>query len=122
MASSHFLRSLFKRGLSLSFKPDIFNTDQGCQFTSEFTCVLKRNDIRISMDGKDRWVDNVFVERLWRTVKYVEVYLRAYDSIADARRSLGRYFDFYNTERRHQSIGNQTPDDVHFQLAAKLAA
>lgn len=104
-------------------KPDIFNTDQGCQFTSEeFTCVLKRNDIRISMDGKGRWVDNVFVERLWRTVKYEEVYLRAYDSIADARRSLGRYFDFYNTERRHQSIGNQTPDDVHFQLAAKLAA
>jgi len=104
-------------------KPDIFNTDQGCQFTSEeFTSVLKRNDIRISMDGKGRWVDNVFVERLWRTVKYEEVYLRAYDSIADARRSLGRYFDFYNTERRHQSIGNQTPDDVHFQLAAKLAA
>ena len=104
-------------------KPDIFNTDQGCQFTSEeFTRVLKHNDIRISMDGKGRWVDNVFVERLWRTVKYEEVYLKAYDSIADARRSLAEYFGFYNTERLHQSLGKQTPDNVYFQWAAKLAA
>ncbi len=79
--------------------PEIFNTDQGSQFTSEdFTSVLKENDIRISMDGKGRWIDNVFVERLWRSVKYEEVYLKAYDDIRSARKSLGVYFDFYNME------------------------
>ncbi len=103
--------------------PEIFNTAQGSQFTSEdFTGVLKRHDIRISMDGKGRWVDNVFVERLWRSVKYEEVYLRAYDSIAEARASLGRYFAFYNTERRHQSLDRRTPDSLYYQFAAKLAA
>ena len=103
--------------------PEIFNTDQGSQFTSEdFTGVLKRHDIRISMDGKGRWVDNVFVERLWRSVKYEEVYLRAYDSIGEARASLGRYFAFYNTERRHQSLDRRTPDSVYYQPAARLAA
>jgi putative transposase len=103
--------------------PEIFNTDQGSQFTSEnFTGVLKRHDIRISMDGKGRWVDNVFVERLWRSVKYEEVYLKAYDSIAAARASLGRYFAFYNTERRHQSLDRRTPDSVYYQSAARLAA
>jgi putative transposase len=103
--------------------PEIFNTDQGSQFTSEdFTGVLKRHDIRISMDGKGRWVDNVFVERLWRSVKYEEVYLKAYDSIRDVRGSLGRYFAFYNAERRHQSLDRRTPDDVYYELAAKEAA
>jgi putative transposase len=103
--------------------PAIFNTDQGSQFTSEdFTGVLKQHDIRISMDGKGRWVDNVFVERLWRSVKYEEVYLRAYDSIGDARDSLGRYFVFYNAKRRHQSLDRQTPDSVYYQDAAKVAA
>jgi putative transposase len=103
--------------------PAIFNTDQGSQFTSEdFTGVLKQHDIRISMDGKGRWVDNVFVERLWRSVKYEEVYLRAYDSIGDARASLGRYFAFYNTKRRHQSLDRQTPDSVYYQDAARMAA
>jgi putative transposase len=103
--------------------PEIFNTDQGGQFTSEdFTGVLKRHDIRISMDGKGRWVDNVFVERLWRSVKYEEVYLKAYDGIAAARASLGRYFAFYNTERRHQSLDRRTPDSVYYNSAAKLAA
>jgi putative transposase len=103
--------------------PEIFNTDQGSQFTSEdFTGVLKRCDIRISMDGKGRWVDNVFVERLWRSVKYEEVYLKAYDSIAAARASLGRYFAFYNTERRHQSLDRRTPDRVYYESAARLAA
>ena len=103
--------------------PAIFNTDQGCQFTSEeFTGVLKQHDIRISMDGKGRWVDNVFVERLWRSVKYEEVYLRAYDSIGDARESLGRYFAFYNAKRRHQSLDRQTPDRVYYQDAARVAA
>jgi putative transposase len=103
--------------------PAIFNTDQGSQFTSEdFTGVLKQHDIRISMDGKGRWVDNVFVERLWRSVKYEEVYLRAYDSIGDARASLGRYFAFYNIKRRHQSLDRQTPDSVYYQDAARMAA
>jgi putative transposase len=103
--------------------PAIFNTDQGSQFTSEdFTGVLKQHDIRISMDGKGRWIDNVFVERLWRSVKYEEVYLRAYDSIGDARASLGRYFAFYNTKRRHQSLDRQTPDRVYYQDAARMAA
>jgi putative transposase len=74
------------------------------------------------MDGKGRWVDNVFVERLWRSVKYEEVYLRAYDSIGDARASLGRYFAFYNTKRRHQSLDRQTPDSVYYQDAARMAA
>jgi len=103
--------------------PEIFNTDQGCQFTSEeFTGVLKQHDIRISMDGKGRWVDNVFVERLWRSVKYEEVYLRAYDSIGEARASLGRYFAFYNGKRRHQSLDRRTPDSVYYQDAARMAA
>ena len=100
-----------------------FNTDQGGQFTSEdFTGVLKQHDIRISMDGKGRWVDNVFVERLWRSVKYEEIYLRAYDSIGDARASLGRYFAFYNAKRLHQSLDRQTPDSVYYQVAARMAA
>ena len=103
--------------------PEIFNTDQGSQFTSEdFTGTLKRHGIRISMDGKGRWVDNVFVERLWRSVKYEEVYLRAYDSIGGARASLGRYFAFYNARRRHQSLDRQTPDSVYYQDAARMAA
>lgn len=103
--------------------PEIFNTDQGTQFTSDdFTQVLKTNEIRISMDGKGRWVDNVFVERLWRSVKYEEVYLKAYDTVAEAKRSLGNYFTFYNTERRHQSLGKQTPDTVYNRLAGRMAA
>ncbi len=103
--------------------PEIFNTDQGCQFTStEFTGALKQHDIRISMDGKGRWVDNVFVERLWRSVKYEEVYLRAYDSIGAARTSLAVYFEFYNSKRRHQSLDRKTPDTVYYQHAAKMAA
>jgi len=103
--------------------PEIYNTDQGSQFTSDdFTLVLKKNDIRISMDGKGRWVDNVFVERLWRRVKYEEVYLNAYDTVAEARESSGVYFEFYNSERRHQSLDRQTPDTVYNQCAARIAA
>ena len=94
--------------------PDIFNTDQGSQFTSDaFTGVLKAADIKISMDGKGRWVDNVFVERLWRSLKYEEVYLKAYDTVAEARLGIGNYFRFYNRERRHQSLDRQTPDQVY---------
>ena len=94
--------------------PDIFNTDQGSQFTSDaFTGVLKEADIKISMDGKGRWVDNVFVERLWRSLKYEEVYLKAYDTVAEAWLGIGNYFRFYNRERRHQSLDRQTPDQVY---------
>ena len=100
--------------------PEIFNTDQGSQFTSEeFTGVLKAHDICISMDGKGRWVDNVFVERLWRSVKYEEVYLKAYDSIVEARTSLDIYFTFYNTERRHQRLDRRTSDNVYYEATAR---
>lgn len=94
--------------------PEIFNTDQGAQFTSEaFTGVLSAAGIKISMDGKGRWVDNVFVERLWRSLKYEEVYLKAYESVTEARQGIGVYFQFYNAERRHQSLNRKTPDQVH---------
>ena len=93
------------------------------QFTSEdFTGVLKSNEIAISMDGKRRWVDNVFVERLWRSVKYEEVYLHAYDDIRTAKASLNRYFEFYNTERKHQSLGDQVPDRVYYEAVERMAA
>ena len=98
--------------------PDIFNTDQGSQFTSEdFTKVLRERGTQISMDGKGRWVDNVFVERLWRSLKYEEVYLKAYDSVAQSRASIERYLTFFNTERRHQSLGRKTPDTVYYESA-----
>ena len=103
--------------------PDVFNTDQGCQFTSDdFTSVLKKHGIKISMDGKGRWVDNVFVERLWRSVKYEEVYLKAYQDISEARKSLNDWFRFYNSERRHQSLDRRTPDSIYFESAAGMAA
>lgn len=96
-------------------RPEIFNTDQGSQFTSEtFTGRLKEEGVQISMDGKGRWRDNVFVERIWKSIKYEEVYLKAYSSVAEARASLGRYLDFYNSARPHSSLGAQTPDQVYF--------
>ena len=95
--------------------PEIFNTDQGSQFTSsEFTGLLQEHSIRISMDGKGCWRDNVFVERLWKSVKYEEVYLKAYDSVLAAKMNLGTYFDFYNTRRPHQSLDGKTPDEIYF--------
>lgn len=95
--------------------PEIFNTDQGAQFTSEaFTGVLKASGVKISMDGKGRWIDNVFVERLWRSIKYEEVYLRAYESVTEARCRIGEYLKFYNSERKHQSLGS-TPDQAYFE-------
>jgi putative transposase len=98
--------------------PEIFNTDQGAQFTSEaFTGVLKAHGIAISMDGKGRWVDNVFVERLWRSVKYEDVYLRAYETPTELRAGLNRYFTFYNTKRRHSALDRRTPDAVYFDPA-----
>lgn len=102
--------------------PDIFNTDQGAQFTSEaFTGVLKQQGIQISMDGKGRWVDNVFIERLWRSVKYEEVYLHAYESIMEARSKIADYLKFYNEERRHQSL-KMTPDQAYFGETTLLEA
>jgi putative transposase len=95
--------------------PDIFNTDQGSQFTSaDFIGVLIANAIAISMDGKGAWRDNVFVERIWRSVKYEEVYLHAYDSVGEARASIGRYLDFYNRRRPHSSLDRKTPDEAYF--------
>jgi len=95
-------------------EPEIFNSDQGAQFTSNaFTDVLKPHDIRISMDGKGRWVDNVFIERLWRSVKYEEVYLHAYDSLTEARKGLKKYFQFYNSKRKHQTL-KAKPDERHY--------
>ena len=95
--------------------PDIFNTDQGCQFTSrEFTGLLKDHGIQISMDGTGCWRDNVFVERLWKSVKYEEVYLHAYDSVSEAKRGLEKYFTFYNQRRPHTALDDQTPDEFYF--------
>ena len=96
-------------------KPEICNTDQGSQFTgAAFTGVLAKNKIAISMDGKGAWRDNVFVERLWRSVKYEEVYLRAYDTVSEARASIGRYLNFYNGRRPHSSLDGTTPDQAYF--------
>jgi putative transposase len=105
-------------------KPKIFNTDQGSQFTgTAFTGVLADNGIAISMDGKGAWRDNVFVERLWRSVKYEEVYLRAYESVGDARGSIGRYINFYNSKRPHSSLDEATPDQAYFApLPIRMAA
>ncbi len=104
-------------------RPEIFNTDQGSQFTSlEFTDVLLDAKIAISMDGKGAWRDNVFVERLWRTVKYEEVYLRAYDSVSEARASIAKYLAFYNQGRPHSSLDGRTPDEAYFGTQAMVMA
>jgi putative transposase len=104
-------------------RPEIFNTDQGSQFTGQdFTGLLSDNAIAISMDGKGAWRDNVFVERLWRSVKYEEVYLRAYDSVGEARASIGRYLGFYNRKRPHSSLDARTPDHAYFHNLPQVAA
>ena len=104
-------------------RPEIFNTDQGSQFTSAaFTGLLLENAIAISMDGRGAWRDNVFVERLWRTVKYEEVHLRAYDSVGQARASLGRYLGFYNRKRPHSSLDARTPEKAYFDHLPQRAA
>jgi putative transposase len=103
--------------------PGIFNTDQGSQFTSEvFTGVLIANKIAISMDGKGAWRDNVFVERIWKSVKYEEVYLHAYDSVSVARASLGRYLNFYNRLRPHSGLDRRTPDEAYFDPTPFMVA
>lgn len=101
--------------------PQIFNSDQGGQFTSHaFTGILKNHNVRISMDGRGRWMDNVFIERLWKSVKYEEVYLKAYSSITEARKELAKYFDRYNQRRRHQGLDDRTPDMVYWHTIPKL--
>lgn len=103
--------------------PEIFNTDQGSQFTSDaFIGVLEKHGIDISMDGRGRWLDNVFVERLWRSVKYEDVYLKAYESIGEAKRGLREYFEFYNGRRRHQGLDRRTPDVVYWSMLPQTEA
>ena len=112
-----------REALARHGKPGIFNTDQGSQFTSvAFTGLLQEQKIAISMDGRGAWRDNVFVERLWRSVKYEEVYLRAYDSVSDARASLGRYLDFYNSRRPHSSLGARTPEQAYLDHLPQVLA
>ena len=119
-----FCIAALEEALARHGKPEILNTDQGSQFTcAAYTGVLAKNGIRISMDGKGAWRDNVFVERLWRSVKYEEVYLRGYDSVSEARASIGRYLDFYNGRRPHSSLDGITPDQAYFTpLPLRLAA
>ena len=121
---AEFCVEALEAALSVYSKPGIFNTDQGSQFSgAAFTGVLIRNDIAISMDGKGAWRDNVFVERFWRSVKYEEVYLRAYDDVPEARRSIGRYLEFYNTRRPHTALDRRTPDQAYFDpLPRRMAA
>jgi putative transposase len=103
--------------------PEIFNSDQGSQFTSEaFTDILTANGIRISMDGRGRWMDNIMIERLWKSVKYEDVYLKAYDSILAVREGLKTYFEFYNSKRRHQSLDRRTPDNVYWSTLPQTEA
>ena len=121
---TEFCIAAVNEALAVHGKPAIFNTDQGSQFTSvAFTGLLQEQKIEISMDGRGAWRDNVFVERLWRSVKYEEVYLRAYDSVSDARASLGRYLNFYNSRRPHSSLGARTPEQAYLDhLPQRVAA
>lgn len=112
---SEFCLVALARALALA-RPEVFNTDQGAQFTSQaFTGALNERAVRISMDGRGRALDNIFVERLWRSVKYEEIYLKDYASVPEAREGLGRYFDFYNQERLHQSLNYKTPESVYWK-------
>jgi len=113
--TSDFCIEAVQEALTRFGRPEIFNTDQGSPFTAEaFTDVLKAHGVAISMDGKGRWVDNVFIERLWRSVKYEEVYLHAYESPKEVNAALTRYFAFYNTRRPHQALDQRTPDALYF--------
>jgi putative transposase len=112
-----------EEALSKNEKPEIFNTDQGSQFTSDdFTGLLRKNGIDISMDGKGRWRDNVFVERVWKSIKYEEVYLHAYETVQEARTSIGKYLEFYNVTRPHSSLNGLTPDQVYFNRLPEFKA
>jgi putative transposase len=121
--SADFCIEALEEALARHGRPEIVNTDQGSQFTSaDFIKVLKDADIAVSMDGKGAWRDNVFVERLWRTVKYEEVYLRGYGSVAEARASIGRYLGFYNGTRPHSSLSGKTPDQAYINQLTPIPA
>jgi putative transposase len=112
-----------EEALQIYGTPDIFNTDQGSQFTSlDFTNILIDHGIRVSMDGQGRWRDNVVIERLWKTVKYEEVYLKAYESITHAKKELAKFFDRYNMRRSHQGLDDRTPDEVYWSTLPKVKA
>ncbi len=112
-----------KEAMTRYGQPDVFNTDQGSQFTSvDFIKLLKDAEIAISMDGKGAWRDNVFVERLWRTIKYEEIYLRAYSNVPEARDGIGRYIAFYNHRRPHSSLAGQTPDQAYISKPQPIPA
>lgn len=116
---SEWCAEILKEAIERYGKPEIFNTDQGSQFTSDvFTEVLKNNQIQISMDGKGRATDNIFVERLWRTIKYEDIYLHAYENGIELYQGLKKYFKFYNYTRRHSSIKNKRPNDLYLKAAA----
>ncbi len=119
----HFCLEAVEEAIEHYGTPEIMNTDQGSQFTSQaFTGLLKDHSIQISMDGKGSWRDNVFIERLWRSVKYEDIYLRAYDSASAVRTGLNRYFNFYNSRRPHSSLDGQTPDQVYFNALPQTKA
>jgi putative transposase len=112
---AEFCVEVLEDALAKHGRPEIFNSDQGSQFSgTAFTGVLIKNEIAISMDGKGAWRDNVFVERFWRSIKYEEVYLRAYEDVPEARQSIGRYLDFYNGRRPHTALDRRTPDQAYF--------
>lgn len=113
--SNDFCVEAVEEALARHGTPEIFNTDQGSQFTStDFIKVLAAREVKISMDSKGAWRDNVFVERLWRSIKYEEVYLRAYNSVSEARTGIGRYLSFYNSRRPHSALDGRTPDQAYF--------
>ena len=121
--TTDFCLEALQEAMSRYGRPEIFNTDQGSQFTDEeWITLLKDAEIAISMDGKGRWIDNVFIERLWRSVKYEEVYLRGYTNGTEARQSLARYFSFYNSKRLHENLDYATPDEVYFAGLATITA
>jgi putative transposase len=122
--TTDFCREAVQEALASYGTPEIFNTDQGCQFTSlEFTSLLKEYGIQIRMDGTGCWRDNAFVERLWKSIKYEEVYLHAYETVSAAQQGLERYLTFYNQTRPHRALDGHTPDGVYFDnLPARRTA